>query len=148
MENTSNEKYILEDIVNQSLLKLYENDKYLIDNGLHEQCVCFRFGLYLHDLLMQYGFDEYTLDAEYNKNMDREKWLQSWPKGARPDFILHKRGENQQTNILVLEFKKGKRPRVTQKDEQKIKEFMRYPYYYKYGATILLTPNSPKIQWI
>lgn len=142
------EKDVLEKAIFQALDRLYKNDYYLIENKLHEQCVGFRFGLYLYEELKHCGYDEYDLDAEYDKNMDRKKWLKSWPKGARPDFILHKRGDNIPTNILIIELKKGKRPYVTQRDKLKIQEFMRLPYKYRYGATILLSPVKPCLKWI
>lgn len=141
-------KLILEGAIHRALDILYEKDFYLIEHHLHEQCVAFRFGLYLYKELQLWGFGNYDLDAEYDKNMDRKKWLKSWPKGARPDFILHKRGNNKPTNILIIELKKGKRPRVTQRDERKIKEFMTSPYNYCYGVTILLSPKKPIIRWI
>ena len=139
---------ILENAIQRALNQLYNNDFHLLENDLHEQCIAFRFGLYLYEELKLCGFSEYHLDAEYNKNMDRKKMLKSWPKGARPDFILHKRGNNIPTNILIIELKKGKRPRVTEKDENKIKEFMKYPYGYHYGATILLSPSKYALKWI
>ena len=142
------EKLILDGAIRSALNILYKEDPYLIEHHLHEQCIAFRFGLYLYKELQLCGFSDYNLDAEYDKNMDRKKWLKSWPKGARPDFILHKRGDNMPTNILIIELKKGKRPRVTKKDENKIKEFMKYPYGYCYGATILISPNEYKLKWI
>ena len=80
--------------------------------------------------------------------MDRKKWLKSWPKGARPDFILHKRGDNSPSNILIIELKKGVKPRVTEKDKKKITEFMQYPYCYKYGVTILLSQRTYELSWV
>lgn len=148
LDNNLSERNILEEAIKRALNQLYKNDSYLLEHNLHEQCIAFRLGLYLYEELKRCGFSDYDLDAEYDKNMDRKKWLKSWPKGARPDFILHKRGENIPTNILIIELKKGKRPRVTKKDEEKIKEFMKYPYKYCYGATILLSPNKPQLKWV
>ena len=139
---------ILEDAINRALDKLYNNDSYLIEHNLHEQCVAFRFGIYLREELKHTIYSVYDLDAEYDKNMDRKKWLKSWPNGARPDFILHKRGHNMPANILIIELKKGKRPRVTEKDENKIKEFMKCPYGYCFGTTILLSPSKYKLKWV
>ena len=142
------EKLILDSAIRSALNILYKEDSYLIEHHLHEQCIAFRFGLYLYKELQLCGFSDYNLDAEYDKNMDRQKWLKSWSNGARPDFVLHKRGANAHTNILIIELKKGKRPKVTQRDERKIKEFMKSPYNYCYGVIVLLSPNKPIVRWI
>ena len=139
---------VLESVIQRALTRLYNNDSYLLEYNLYEQCIAFRFGVYLQEELKHTIYRKYDLDAEYNKNMDCKKWLKSWPDGARPDFVLHKRGNNTPTNILIIELKKGKRPRVTKKDEEKIKEFMKYPYEYCYGATLLLSPNKYELKWV
>lgn len=142
------ERLVLDGAIRRALDILYKRDFYLIENQLHEQCIAFRFGGYLLEELKHTIYSEYDLDAEYNKNMDRKKWLKSWPKGARPDFILHKRGDNSPSNILIIELKKGVKPRVTEKDKKKITEFMQYPYCYKYGVTILLSQRTYELSWV
>lgn len=139
---------ILEQAILRALNRLYDNDGYLIRHNLHEQCISFRFGLYLYNELKYNHFADYDFDAEYNRNKDDKKFLPSWKDGARPDFILHKRGKTTGDNILIIEIKKGIKPRVTKADKQKILEFMNYPYYYEYGITILLTPSRWQIEWI
>ena len=151
MKNTilnEQERLILDEAIRRALNILYKKDFYLIEHHLHEQCVAFQLGLYLFEELKRTMYCEYNLDAEYNKNMDRKKWLKSWPKGARPDFIIHKRGDISQSNILVIELKKGIKPKVTEKDKRKITEFMQHPYCYKYGVTILLSPETYALSWV
>ena len=76
-----------------------------------------------------------------------KKIIPSHPNGARPDLILHKRNDDND-NILIIELKKGKRPKVTEKDIAKIECFLGAPYYYKYGATILFVEDEPDFNWV
>lgn len=143
------EQVILEKAIKKALDRLYKDDYYLICNNLHELCVNFRFGIYLYNELMKSGYDDYDLDSEYNCIKDQIKVLPSWQNGARPDFILHKRGYNGSiSNILILELKKRKNINITEKDKKKISELKNNPYFYKYGATILLMPNDYEIKWV
>lgn len=147
---TSNDKKGLENAINTALDTLYENDKYLIDSHLHEQCIAFRFGLYLYQLIQKTPWCEYNLDMEYNKNMGSGKYIPSRRKGVRPDLILHKRDSNQH-NILIIEFKKGENKSLLKSDVKKISDFIdpNGEYKYKFGAAILLTPNRKDVvvQW-
>lgn len=149
------ERGILHQAILYALDELYRNDFYLIENGLHEQCIAFRFGIYLLRELQKTCFSDYDLDAEFNHSKADKKTLPSWPKGARPDLILHKRGSLSPSNILILELKKGKKAIVTKKDKQKIEEFKKAPYKYRHGATILISPSyrdvkckDREINWI
>jgi hypothetical protein len=131
---------ILNDVICRALDQLYENDNYLIQHALHEQCIAFRLGIYLQNELSNSCLSSYDLDAEYDHNINDRKRLPSWPDGARPDFIIHKRGENIGTNICVIELKKGEDKQVAERDKQKIIEFIECEdFRYKCGVAILLT---------
>lgn len=141
------EKNKLNNAIKEALNKLYKKDFFLIENCLHEQCIGHQFGLYLRNELNQCGYADYDLDAEYNRHKMDKKIIPSYPNGARPDFILHKRN-NDNDNILIIELKKGKRPRITENDKNKIKWFMESPFNYKYGATILFKIGEPDFKGV
>lgn len=148
--NINTERFILENAIQSALDKLYSKDNHLIVYHLHEQCIGFRFGLYLYDELKRYNFCHYDLDAEYDHNISDKKRLPSWPDGARPDFIIHKRGQNIGTNICVIELKKGEDEQITDQDKKKIREFIEYEdYCYQCGVTILITQQRKdvKLHW-
>ena len=138
----------LHKMVNAALDDLYQYDSYLITHNLHEQSITFRFALYLHRRLSESQFSEYNLDLEYNKNGNDLKIVRSKQNGARPDLILHKRGNNE-NNILIIEFKKYHYRRND--DSQKIKDFMddRDQFRFRYGAFIVLGQyrDTVKIYW-
>ena len=136
-----NEYQELKEALNIALNKLYDDDSYLIEHALHEQCIVFRFSLYLYEILRDSErFSGLNLDIEYNKNLGGAKIIPDCDNGVRPDLLLHERGNNNK-NTLVVEFKKGDSQEVLNDDEKKIKAFMspQGEYKYKYGATILFT---------
>lgn len=144
-------KLALEFYIQKALNKLYKNDEYLIkiysdkynkDNHVSERGIVFRFGVYLEKYRLKY-FPQYDLDAEYNRNINLIKMLNSKP--VIPDLIIHKRGTNE-NNLLVLEFK-------TWWNKNQIEDIKRVKLFknelsYKYGATILIDKEHYKICWI
>lgn len=83
----------------RSLLKFSDGDR----KGL-EQAFVFRTGIYLSNLLARTYYESLDLDSEYNKNHGDPKKTINFPKGIRPDLIVHKRDYNDE-NKLVVEFK-------------------------------------------
>ena len=103
-------KEVLE-LVDMSLNKLYEKDKYLIQNNSTERNIVFHFSRYFSNFFdKKYTkiYDELSVDCEYDRDdSDKKKILDDNKneKNIYPDFILHKRGKNSNKNILVIEFK-------------------------------------------
>ena len=69
---------------------LFEWDAELFDlgtDGVNEQTITFRLGLYLHGL-----FEGYHVDCEYNRIWDKPKACQRAEKQSmKPDVIIHRR---------------------------------------------------------
>lgn len=83
---------------------LFARDKELFDlgmDGVNEQTITFRLGLYLQD-----QFPEHHVDCEYNRYIDKRKGCEKtgldWMK---PDVIVHRR-RSPEANLFCLEAKK------------------------------------------
>ena len=105
-------------LLEQSVDLVYQNDKYLIEHSIHEQDLSHRIAFYFENLLRNYDWFTqygYSVDVEYNKNFDDSKRVydkcincelencyikksnynnRKYSEICRPDIILHKRGEN------------------------------------------------------
>lgn len=91
-------------IVELTVVQLYEKDLILFEKQVHERAIAFRFAIYFQELIRNTEFGDLDLDFEYNKREGDSKITPSRPNGSCPDLILHKRGSQDQ-NTLVLEFK-------------------------------------------
>lgn len=140
--------------VKRAFNDLYRYDKHLICNmpleiintgeiGKHyvgERSIVFRFAHYLqNELVKAPKYATYNLDCEYNRNGVETKDLPSFPNGTFPDLIIHKRGKNYPTNLVVMEFKTYWNT-DTARDVVKVKEFInkKGDYRYKYGLVVLI----------
>ena len=86
---------ILEKLIDRALDQLYQEDSYLIKNGVHERSIVFRFAHYLQNLMDESNeLKEFDLDLEYNKNGIFAKRIPARIRGTFPDLIIHKRGTN------------------------------------------------------
>ena len=162
------QKELLE-ILRYSIEQFYILDKYLIANihKVHEQAIAHRIAHYFENICSVYNpafYTTYNFDVEYNKNLQEAKeiFAPCWqcrnikcsckaykePHDSRPDFLIHKRGSNEQ-NCLVVEFKKwDSKPEDIQYDINKLKYFTCPKGEYKYllGCLVLLKENSYKIE--
>lgn len=122
---------ILEKLIERALDQLYQEDSYLIKNGVHERSIVFRFAHYLQDLMDESNeLKEFDLDLEYNKNGRFAKRIPDRIRGVFPDLIIHKRGTND-GNLLIVEFKTWWDP-DTRKDKKKLLQFVDSNGEYKY----------------
>lgn len=138
----------LHSLTREALNRLYLEDNSLLNRSGLEQSIAFRFGIYFHSLINFHSLIKDTqwlsrldLDMEYNKNGNDSKRTPSKPNGARPDFILHSRGNNE-NNVLIIEFKGwwDKRQRVD--DRKKLLDFTNPEGGYAYGLGILVEFNK------
>jgi hypothetical protein len=83
---------------------LFEWDAELFNlgtDGVNEQTITFRLGLYLHGL-----FEDYHVDCEYNRIWDKTKECERAGKQSmKPDVIIHRR-RSDASNLFCLEAKK------------------------------------------
>lgn len=118
-------------LLESAFQELFGRDQILFDlgtQGISEQSVTFRLGLYL-----QQRFGHHNVDCEYNRwgtepktdeNVDLE-WM-------KPDVIVHLR-KIKEENLVVIEAKKsGKWAGGWHDIEQKLKAFTRKPGNYEY----------------
>lgn len=91
-------------LLSRGFRALFERDADLFElgtDGVNEQTITFRLGLYLHGL-----FEGYQVDCEYNRLWDKTKACQRAEKRSmRPDVIIHRR-RSDISNLFCLEAKK------------------------------------------
>jgi hypothetical protein len=84
---------------------LFEWDAQLFDlgtEGVNEQTITFRLGIYFHTL-----FEGYHVDCEYNRIWDEPKaCLRAEKQSMKPDIIIHRRNSDR-SNLFCLEAKKN-----------------------------------------
>lgn len=142
MDLNQNQIDELESITRRVLTRLYQEDINLISRKGLEQSIAFRFGLYFSSLIRDTPWlSEFSLDMEYNKNGNQPKYIPSRRRGVRPDFILHKRGNND-GNVLIIEFKGWWDRRHRVDDRNKILDFTNPAGQYAYGLGILVEFNK------
>ncbi len=145
-------------LVEESLNRLYKDDRYLIchtpfnsgeENGNHhvgERAIMFHLAHYMLELMRcDVFFDDYSLDCEYNRNIDDVKRLGLSGNGAYPDIIIHKRGSNNH-NWAVFEIKTYWNTDQSH-DKEKVEEFVspKGQYCYKHGVLIRLEKERSKV---
>ena len=134
----------LEQIVDAAISKIYEDDPELIEKSGMERSAAFRFGLYFYCLTRKIDWlSSLDIDMEYNKIKGQNiKPTQRRPAGTQPDFILHKRDDD--TNILVIEFKHWSNPEDREPDIKKLEDFVNQNDSYKYGLGIFIELGKEK----
>lgn len=145
-EDEAKEFKTLQSNIAKAFDSVYKNDKFLIENGLCERCIMFRFAHYLAEL-----YPDYDVDCEYNKHKGNVKKIIE-DKNIFPDIIIHKRGTDSE-NFAVIELKnKANTNNIERKnDETKLKALTKsnndgekdslYNYGYKFGLAIEVREN-------
>ena len=143
----------LKELLKFSLNRFYKQDKLLVKRKGMEQACVFRIGLYINDLLKN---DEhlkfFDLDCEYNKNNYGLKVTPRFPKGSRPDWIIHKRNLDltfsNKNNIFIIEFK-GWWNKTIERDIEKLEDFTSpyIGYHYQLGAFVKLNIDDYEIRF-
>lgn len=103
------EQAYLVEILQSAINAVYQEERFLLrfaqgDREGLEQAFVFRTGVHLSNLLNETPYSTLDLDSEYNKNHGNAKTSRRFPKGLRPDLIIHRRDSNEE-NKLVAEFK-------------------------------------------
>lgn len=139
-------KILLEDIMKKSLDKLYANDKYLIIRRVSERDIVHRFAHYFENYMQDTDIESYNVDCEYNRNGYEIKQVNG--KYVYPDFIVHKRGNNE-NNLLIIEFKTWWNS-DNGADINKILWMMnpQLMFQYKYGCSITINQDNSEIFWV
>ena len=139
-------KQLLEELIKKSLDELYVKDKSLIDRKVAERDIVHRFAHYFENYMQDTDVESYNVDCEYNRNGYGIKQVNG--KYVYPDFIVHKRGNNED-NLLIIEFKTWWNPN-NDKDIEKIQWMMhpQFRYKYKYGCSITINQDNSEIFWV
>lgn len=139
-------KQFLEQLIKKSLDDLYQNDKYLIDHKVAERDITHRFAHYFENNMQGTDVSQYNVECEYNR--DGYGIKQVYGNYVYPDFILHKRGSNED-NLLIIEFKTWWNP-DNNTDIEKIQSMMhpQLRYKYKYGCCITINQDNAEIFWV
>lgn len=171
---SENKIQIVRSLLKQSVGLLYENDSCLITNSVHEQSISHRIAHYLENLLIKYDWfvkDGYSVDVEYNRNLDEHKsvhrkcdgckklecylktsdyGIEDYESICRPDIIVHKRGcdnisQDDFNNLIIIEIKKGKEK--DNFDFSKLAAFTCECNIYKYHLGIYINITNPKLKY-
>ena len=129
--------------ISKSISKVYELDRYLIDNEVHERTIVGRFAIYFQEELNQCGYSHYNMDIEYNRNYSGKKQTNNFKDGTLPDVIVHNRGSNDY-NLCIIEFKTGW-GESNDRDLSKLKDFTNENDRYKYGIGYSITINHDSV---
>ena len=136
-------KELLEELIKKSLDDLYRNDKDLIERRVAERNLTGLFAYYFRINMQNTDVADYNVDCEYNRDGYGAKNIDGVL--VYPDFILHKRGTNDD-NLLIIEFKTWWNPN-NHDDIEKLREMMSdtHPYKYKYGYSVILNKENSEI---
>ena len=131
-----------------ALIKLYNNDIFLIENNLGERCITHRLAVYLE----QEEFPEYYVDCEYNKshsNGETNQKVITSKYGNSVDIIITQRNSYNIRDLACFELKKWNRNEGRDKDRAKLKELtskIRYIYNFGFFIIIGLTLEEVRIE--
>lgn len=155
------------DFLNKSIEQFYKHDKYLIEDShkVHEQAIAHRIAHYFENLAKKENssfYKEYHFDVEYNKNLENSKEIftkchectkkceckkYSEQKESRPDFLIHKRGQND-LNKFIVEFKTGSNNVDIEYDVYKLNYFTCQlgEYRYDLGCFVYIKERDYEIR--
>lgn len=153
------EQLHLAKLLDEAVAQVYKEERFLLtcSDGMRigmEQAFVFRTGLHLTNLLQNTSYRSLDLDSEYNKNHGGIKRTINFPRGVRPDLIIHERDSNDQ-NKLIAEFKGYWRnssqagQRKIAKDLQKLEDLTNPEDAYKYslGVFVLIGNARPEYKY-
>ncbi|MBX3293879.1 MAG: hypothetical protein KF881_13405 [Acidobacteria bacterium] len=140
-------------LLEAAVQKVYEEPRFLLSyhegkrKGL-EQSFAFRTGIYLAQLLAGTEFESLDLDCEYNKCYGDPKKTKNFPKGVKPDLLLHERNTNDK-NKLAVEFK-GYWSKKIDRDIAKLKDLTDAgdSYQYVLGVLGIIDHDRPHFRYV
>ena len=143
--------------VSGALSDIVSKDRDLLTLQAHELALVHRFGVYLEERLREYlRKHELTIDLDYDRHRDAQKWLPPRPDGSegderrfRPDLVVHHRGEDSR-NVLVVEWKKSARYSIVECLEERIHRLLadRDEHHgYGYMLGVLADSSDTGIRW-
>jgi hypothetical protein len=116
--------------IEESINLVYKNDLDLIWRNNYEVTISCKLSQYLFLL-----FKDYHVDCEYNKHIDNPKEI-NWV-WIRPDIVIHTRWTDE-NNLVCIEIKKETNPEDRNKDYQKLKDFTKNWWEYRYKLWVFI----------
>ena len=121
---------IIYDILQPSLLRLYEKDYFNIRNGVSERNICARLAHHMEIIMDRSNhFNGYFADVEYNRKNDGTiKHSEGYKKVSLTmvsDLIVHKR--NADNNLLAVEMKRWNNYDKRKEDRDRLKSVVSSP---------------------
>jgi hypothetical protein len=126
--------------VHKAIALFYQEDSFLIENGLCERCLIHRLAISLE----KQRFEGYFVDCEYNKSHLNKKTIRkevSNPKGNYIDIVLTKRDADYKDDLTCFEVKKSTNYQGRKKDRDKLKILTNGK---KFGFYIILSNKKEK----
>lgn len=115
---------LLTDLFDETVNIFFANETQNILAKVAERNLCGRLAIHLTPKLLEYGFNGYYADPEYNRKqggqiktiLDNESNVIT----IQCDLIVHSRGEiMQQDNLIAIEMKKSTRPEAEKEADRK-----------------------------
>jgi hypothetical protein len=144
--------------VSGALGDIVTKDRDLLSLQAHELALVHRFAVYLEERLREdLRKHKLTIDLDYDRHLDRQKWLpprpdrtEDDPRRFRPDLIVHRRGRDTH-NILVVEWKKNASDSVVESLEKRINLLLadndEVPGGYGYVLGVLADSSDTCVRW-
>ena len=136
--------------VSNAFRELFRRDAELFDlgtDGINEQTLTFRLGLYLVD-----QFPDHNVDCEYNRLWDgKKRCLRFNIRWMKPDVIVHIR-KSDSANLLCIEAKKSADWKVLEtipEDVQNKLTALTHPdekYHYSLGLAWRIAPSDNPLE--
>jgi hypothetical protein len=166
----------IRNLVNASIDDLYENDEFLITHNVSERSITHKLAEYFRRRLEPIfnEISDLSVDCEYNRDVTQgeghskeikfelKEQTQNLQKrfadkgdeeglvtiSTYPDIIIHKRGHNKPTNLLIVEVKKENSSVSSEQDHMKLKVFTNQAerYGYRYGIFMVIHGSKEKTQ--
>lgn len=147
MSQLTPEEYAAFGLLQNAVLRLYQEDSDLLELGRVERACVFRIGVYFCELIQHSTFAALDVDSEYNRHGNGAKGLlrnadSEEKRKVLPDLLLHKR-RCDDDNILVIEFKKENADHSDDIEKLKLFTAPDGEYKYRFGVFVDLKQAEP-----
>lgn len=143
----------IKQLVEKTINKFNQNEKYLMENDLSERCICAKFMSYLERTIENSDFRGYEVDVEYNRGNDGKTYTVKELNGSKivVDLIIHKREVQPDggfDNLVCIEMKKNCNRRNIRKDIIRLDKMtdLHYGFNYQVGFMIMVWDEKLSIE--
>ena len=140
----------IKQLVEKTINKFNQNEKYLMENDLSERCICAKFMSYLERAIENSDFRGYEVDVEYNRGNDGKTYTVKELNGSKivVDLIIHKREVQPDggfDNLVCIEMKKNCNRRNIRKDIIRLDKMTDLHYGFNYQAGFMIMVWDEKL---